>query len=133
MGTDTPCIEHTGYCSPKGYGTLTRKGQFWLAHRWAWTQVHGEIPDGLFVLHKCDNPPCVNIEHLFLGTNDDNMKDMVAKGRSKDCGSPRKLTEAQVEEIRHAEGSQYEIAARYGVSPPYVYQLRAGKRRNDGY
>ena len=50
-------------------------------HRAAWMITHGEIPEGLLVLHKCDNPPCVKPEHLFLGTQQDNIKDMYAKDR----------------------------------------------------
>lgn len=64
-------------------------GVFWVskevgfvrAHRFAWEQEHGPIPDGLFVLHRCDNPPCVRPSHLFLGTAFDNMADAKAKGR----------------------------------------------------
>lgn len=63
-----------------GMGNLNRKQQ--RAHRISWELHNGAIPSGLFVCHKCDNPPCVNPEHLFLGTNLDNIKDRVAKGRS---------------------------------------------------
>ena len=85
---------------------------FWLdntqkrAHRVMWTFVNGDIPNGICVLHKCDNRGCVNPSHLFLGTHSDNMKDMVSKKRKR--GGPRrgekhhgaKLTNAQVLEIR---------------------------------
>jgi hypothetical protein len=66
-----------------GYGKLGRGGKTWLAHRFAWTQENGPIPDGLHVLHKCDNRKCIKVEHLFLGTRFDNMKDMIAKGRHR--------------------------------------------------
>ena len=58
------------------------------AHRWAWMLVHGSIPDGLHVLHRCDNPPCFRPSHLFLGTDADNARDMASKGRSKFQRSP---------------------------------------------
>jgi hypothetical protein len=54
-----------------------------MAHRLAWMLVHGDIPDGLMVLHRCDNPPCCNVDHLFLGTRADNMHDMSVKGRAR--------------------------------------------------
>lgn len=54
-----------------------------LAHRQTWVFTHGQIPHGLHVLHRCDNPPCCNPAHLFLGTNLDNIADRVRKGRSR--------------------------------------------------
>ena len=71
------CVEWIGYTMPGGYGQSNGK----LAHRTAWETAHGPIPDGIEVLHSCDNPPCHNPEHLFLGTQADNMADMDAKGR----------------------------------------------------
>jgi len=67
----------------RGYGIFTQHQQNLLAHRVAWILVHGPIPDGLFVLHRCDNPPCVNVAHLFLGTATDNIRDATAKGRTR--------------------------------------------------
>lgn len=64
-------------CAIKGYGYISRT----LAHRVSWEIHNSPIPEGLCVLHKCDNPPCVNPEHLFLGTKKDNILDAVAKGR----------------------------------------------------
>lgn len=78
------CWLWKGARQPNGYGRFSayskaRKTQ--MAHRWAWILANGPIPDGMRVLHRCDNPPCVNPAHLFLGTDSDNMRDCVAKGR----------------------------------------------------
>jgi hypothetical protein len=102
----------------------------WLEHRRAWTEANGPIPDGMFVLHHCDNRACSNVEHLFLGTQTDNMRDMLAKGRGSRVG-PRgeahghaKLTEAQVREIRDryaAKGVTHDrLAKDYGVSSELI-------------
>jgi hypothetical protein len=66
----------------KGYGTFWVSKKCWKAHRYAWHLKHGKIPSGLCVLHKCDNPPCVNPDHLFLGTVLENNIDMFKKGRN---------------------------------------------------
>lgn len=66
-----------------GYAQIERDGKRILVHRYAYILTHGAVPDGLDVLHKCDNPPCVRPRHLFAGTHQDNMDDMVAKGRSR--------------------------------------------------
>jgi hypothetical protein len=78
----TPCIIFPGCILNSGYGQLRVNGKRWQAHRWAWTQANGPIPAGMKVLHRCDNPPCWNVEHLFLGTQRDNMRDMAVKGRA---------------------------------------------------
>lgn len=75
------CIEWAGPRDDNGYGRFTFKRGQSLAHRTAWRLFRGNIPDGLCVLHRCDNPPCVNPEHLFLGDRGDNARDMAAKGR----------------------------------------------------
>ena len=85
----TPCIEWTGARFTNGYGARKIKGKQYRVHRLEWERVHGPIPEGLCVLHRCDNPPCYNVDHLFLGTVLDNTRDMIAKGRQNFSGRPR--------------------------------------------
>ena len=83
---NTGCYLWAGAGTPTGYGYFQfggRRGSTLGAHRFAYLAEHGEIPDGLDVLHRCDVPCCVNVEHLFLGTHGDNMRDMASKGRHR--------------------------------------------------
>jgi hypothetical protein len=133
-----------------GYGWFKRAGKQVYAHRVSWTLHHGEIPAGLFVLHKCDNPSCVRPEHLFLGTNLDNVRDALSKGRMAvgDRNGSRlhpeklrrgesvgtsKLKDAQVIQIRlrHANGEKQQVLAdAFGVSNQQVSNIvrRASRR-----
>lgn len=78
------CIEYVGHRLARGYGKISiGEGAHALTHRLAWTLFKGPIPAGMVVCHKCDNPPCCNVEHLFLGTQKDNLRDMVRKGRGR--------------------------------------------------
>lgn len=100
-----------------------------LAHRIAYQLKHGAIPDGLFVCHDCDNPPCCNADHLFLGTQRDNIRDAAEKGRRAigERHPQAKLTDTEVRAIRAALGTQREIAARYGVSHATVGMIQRGE------
>jgi len=81
--TEQGCWEWQGYRHPKGYGTMSYRCKEWRVHRLAYHLFRGLIPDGLVICHTCDNRPCCNPLHLFLGTYDINNKDMAAKGRCK--------------------------------------------------
>ena len=85
INVDTRCWEWTGTLDQNGYGRLGVRRDGWprnpTAHRLSYDLYRGEIPSGIFVLHRCDNPPCCNPSHLFLGTQADNIHDMLSKGR----------------------------------------------------
>jgi hypothetical protein len=125
VGADE-CWEWQGSRDPKGYGHFGPQRATHLLYE---ARI-GPISGGLHVLHKCDNPPCVNPAHLFVGTNADNVADKVAKGRSAQPHR-RKLSDEQIVEIRArwAAGGvlQREIAADYGVAPRTISILLAGK------
>ena len=133
----TECWEWTGARDKDGYGVISvpRPKHRNTAHRVSWRIFnHAEIPKGLLVCHHCDNPPCCNPKHLFLGTASDNFKDCIKKGRypiRKGEQSPMsKLNNAKVTEMRALwkQGiSQPELAKRYGVKPNTVSQILSGK------
>jgi DNA-binding XRE family transcriptional regulator len=75
------CQLVTSHRIHQGYPYIKRDGKSWRMHRWLWTEKHGDIPEGMVLLHSCDNPRCINLEHLSLGTQADNIADMIAKGR----------------------------------------------------
>ncbi len=120
------CWEWQGRKNLKGYGLASYQNKSQLTHRIVWIMAHGSVPAGKHVCHHCDNPSCVRIDHLFVGTHADNMRDMHNKGRS---GNRRVLTEDQVREIRkigkRGRYSHGQIAVRFGVSRPLVQKVIA--------
>jgi hypothetical protein len=116
------CWFWTASVNTYGYGQIRNaEGRYTTAHRISWMLANGPIPAGLCVLHRCDNTRCVRPDHLFLGTQQDNIADKVAKGRQARGSSHgmSKLTEAKVLEIRAAKraGQTYEaLAPQFGVS-----------------
>ena len=101
-----------------------------MAHRLAYEAHIGPIPTGMFVCHKCDNPSCVNPDHLFLGTHQDNMTDKVVKHRHchGETHGMHKLNEQQVVELILAGNkSTNELAAMLGVTPDHIAVIRSGK------
>lgn len=128
------CWLWTGFVSPKGYGQFRvggRGGKKWRANRLAHALFKGEIPDGALVLHDCDNPTCVNPSHLHLGTPEQNTKEMFKRGRAPDRGgenhSRRKLSAADVSDIRSKRYSALEYAEMYGVTRRHIYTLWSGE------
>ncbi len=121
-GVDTHGLPYANLSLP-GRGTNDVK-----AHRFSWELHNGPIPSGLMVLHSCDNPPCTNPEHLFLGTHADNMADRNAKGRqARQKGTAHgmsKLTPAMVRAIRAAPGPHKPIGLMFGIHKSHVSQIK---------
>ena len=114
-----------------GYGAFGVNKKVVSAHRFSWEMHNGPIPEGMFVCHTCDNPLCVNPNHLFLGTHSDNMADAANKDRMRRWERARgeshgnaKLTEDQVYEIRDDTRMPKEIAKEYGVNGPAVSKIQ---------
>ncbi len=121
------CWEWKGHFARNGYGRFTaHPGRSVIASRFSWELEHGVIPDGAIVCHKCDNPKCVRPDHLFLGTNRDNVDDCVRKGRNTkgEMVGTAKLTADAVRGMRerYASGeSQRKLALAFGVSQSTVW------------
>jgi hypothetical protein len=124
------CWNWTGAIDDTGAGTICWKGWQGRQYRFAYEVFVGPIPEGMSVLHKCDNRRCCNPAHLFIGTQQDNIDDMIAKGR-KPVGPGRKLSEDEVREIRRLMGegwSDTKIAKWTGkVHSSTIYEIRTGR------
>lgn len=133
ISAETGCWNWTAGKHPKGYGHIRSGGKIKAAHRVSYEIHCGTIEDGLHVCHRCDNPACINPDHLFLGSNVDNMADKIAKGRQSrlhgaDNGKA-KLTDTAVRAIRAAKGiPSSELANKYGVNRSQIWLVRTGKR-----
>jgi hypothetical protein len=130
------CWRWTGPKSWNGYGRLFWQGKMRRAHRLMWELVNGEIPAGMLVCHRCDNPECTKPEHLFLGTHKDNAQDRNSKGRERKIDGERhharRLSADDVRAIRssYAAGAvtQDDLAAQYGVIQQQI-SLIVSRRR----
>lgn len=131
------CWPWTGSRQERWHGQWRNAaGEIEPTHRAAWRLFVGEIPEGMHVLHRCDNPICVNPAHFFLGTQSDNAKDMWAKKRARPQTSRgekhgmSKLTAEMVVEIRQSTLSGAEVARKFGVSQTTVSGIRLRKAWN---
>jgi len=143
VNTSGSCHTWTGSVDDSGYGTFRFNGKTHKAHRVAWRIYFGPIPDGLCVCHSCDNPPCVNPDHLWLGTNTDNIHDKERKGRGNQPSGAKStmhrypglvrgirnpnamLNDEKVREIRLKSVSRTHasVAAEYGVRPCTIQSI----------
>jgi hypothetical protein len=134
---EAECLVWAGSRDGRGYGKVYVGNDLHIkAHRYAWHIAYGGIPAGMHVLHRCDNPPCCKLDHLFLGTHADNMADMARKGRAGPLAKPEAilrgedsnstLTEQQVREAIESDETSRDIATRFGVAPATIVHARAG-------
>jgi hypothetical protein len=134
VGRPADCWEWTGKKCNWGYGSLwAGDGKLIGAHRLSYILHKGDIPDGMVVQHDCDNPACVNPRHLTLGTHKTNSDDKMRKGRWKPGGSRgegianSRLKEADVIQIRAANGTLREIAEQFDVCEGAIWNIRSGR------
>lgn len=144
------CVIWPRALDSRGRGRVWVDGRLKLAHRAVWEAHHGAIPAGKMLCHHCDNPSCVNLDHLYIGTHADNMRDMRERKRSFGATQPEKcrevgrrtglqntwargtsnpkakLTEAQVQAIRHSVEPTKALVERYGVDRSTIQRIRSG-------
>lgn len=151
--TEDGCLEWTRSTNEHGYGWIYdpdwhTKRKLRKTHQVAWEVAFGPVPEGLWVLHHCDNPPCCNPNHLFLGDCQGNVDDMVAKNRQGSAkglnNANAKLTRSQVDTILNSYVQQYtvniqnkwrsnakELSEEFGVTKQYIGQLLKGQWRKE--
>jgi hypothetical protein len=124
------CLEFTGKLDPNGYGYIHHNGRTQYAHRASYIEANGPIPDGMVVMHSCDNRPCINPEHLSVGTHEDNRLDMMAKGRNSKGTMHKgaKLDDDKVRYIRQSKLKLSELQEMFGVSQGVLSEVRRGLR-----
>ena len=137
VNPESGCWEWLGSLGPSGYGQISmrtedrKRYRVYGAHIASWMIHRGDIPDGMCVLHACDNPGCVRPDHLFLGTTKDNALDKVSKGRAR--GAKRgeshhfsKLSSCDIVTIKADAGSGSDASRRFGVSRSTISRIRRG-------
>lgn len=138
---NTGCWIWTGAATSRGYGHMWDGTAYEKAHRLSYKLHHGPIPSGMHVCHRCDNPSCINPDHLWLGTPRANVRDCIAKGRAKrgvlfgEASPSAKLSSSDVDLIRSVPlgyGTGVALARRFGVRPKHISMIRCGKMRPHG-
>lgn len=124
------CVSH--WKDRDGYSMVKREGRYWRTHQYAWFKKNGVIPVGLCVCHKCDNPSCINPDHLFIGTSSDNTRDRNSKNRQVkgSATGSAKLTEIDVLKIRELLSDGYkpsQICPLYSVCKRTIELIRNGR------
>lgn len=128
---DGECLVWHGVRDRCGYGQRRHNGASWRAHRVAWTMAYGDIPDGLLVLHKCDRPPCVRLDHLFLGSYRDNGSDRSRKLRSAGTKLTREQADA-VLALKKSGMSHGELSGLFHIDPAAISKLVNRKTYQSG-
>lgn len=128
FGTMSGCVIWDSHKINSGYGIISIQGKVWLIHRYVWFLSNGPILDGIHICHKCDHKLCINIDHLFPGTRQDNMDDMVRKNRqAKGSKNGRsKFTEGDIRQFRRffALGiSMGTMADTFGIPYKYLHKV----------
>lgn len=127
------CWLWTGYVDKDGYGWLRVGHQLLRSHRFSYAMVHDDLKDDVMVLHTCHNQACVNPQHLYLGTHEQNMSDRMIAGHyafgEKHCRS--KISDAQVEEIRTSTLPYKELSRLYGISISQIGNIKRNCQRNN--
>jgi hypothetical protein len=131
----TGCHVWRGRCSEKGYALVSVRGVAVRVTRLLWKLLKGPIPAGRLLCHKCDNPPCINLDHLYVGTPKQNTQDAVARDRlhrpSGTANPSAQLTEDQVLDIYLTKDAPSSAADRHGCSASTVCKIRGGWAWNE--
>lgn len=125
--TESGCLLWERKLNSAGYGVVCHQGKWLLAHRVSWEIANGPIPEGLYVLHKCDTPACLRPEHLYIGSQKENIADCINRGRFArgEDNSKAGLTNRDVLDIRESEDCIKDIADKYGLHKRTVYAIRS--------